>query len=192
MPRLILLRLVMLAAIGLSACAGKNRIQTSADRVASTDVRRRFVTATMRGGALHGDGRRPAPRRHGDPDDAPAGRHAARGHEHPSLLGPQGHGARQGPVGGGEVQVTLADAHEGQPFLANTMKVYSITQKAATANEALAEAIAARIRFTYALKVPPVRPAAYAAPKLATVVDDRRRAAGPVVIPADTASGGGG
>ncbi len=120
MPRLILsFALVMLAAIGLSACAGKNRIQTSADRV--YDVRKAVVTADA-GGALHGDGRRPAPRRHGDPmTRRPVDMPRVVMNIHLSSVR-KGMGLDKGQSEA-EVQVTLADAHEGQPFLANTMKV---------------------------------------------------------------------
>jgi hypothetical protein len=88
-----------------------------------------------------------------------------------------------------EVSVVLADITSAHPVEVKNFLIYSFSASDRTSNDALAEAIAARLRFEYSLTIPQIRPR-LVQPRLSTRMNfDRPVAteARPLVIPLRTA-----
>ncbi|MBL0372732.1 hypothetical protein JJB09_11890 [Rhizobium sp. KVB221] len=93
-----------------------------------------------------------------------------------------------------EVSVVLTDVGTGEAVLVRNYQIYSFSVSARTSDEAIAEAIAARLRFVYALSQPVIRAPTTEPPQLSTRMRSdepapavRETVARPLVVPLKTA-----
>jgi hypothetical protein len=82
-----------------------------------------------------------------------------------------------------DIAVTLSAVDDGQPFQTIGFRVYSFTLEPGAADEAMAEAIAGRLRYAYSLSVPPIRQPTYRQPRISTWLSMEEPRPGPLIIP---------
>lgn len=90
-----------------------------------------------------------------------------------------------------ELSVTVSDVASAQPVLVRSYLVLAFSERARVSNAVIADAIASRLRYEFALSLPPIRPVLRHNPALATKlrkgVDVDAKPIKPIVIPLKTA-----
>jgi hypothetical protein len=90
-----------------------------------------------------------------------------------------------------ELSVTLSDVDSGQPVLVRSYLVLASSETSRISDAAIADAIASRLRYEYALSMPAIRQVVRHDPALSTRLKTekprREKAVKPIVIPLKTA-----
>lgn len=90
-----------------------------------------------------------------------------------------------------EISVTLSDVDSGQPVLVRAYLILASSERSRISDAAIADAIAGRLRYEFALTMPPIREVVQHDPalstRLKTDVERKEKQAKPIVIPLKTA-----
>ena len=90
-----------------------------------------------------------------------------------------------------EISVTLSDVESGQPVLVRSYLILASSEGRRVSDAAIADAIASRLRYEYALSMPPIREVLRHDPAISTRLktdkEPRERPVKPIVIPLKTA-----
>ncbi|MBX9457219.1 MAG: hypothetical protein KL863_14985 [Rhizobium sp.] len=90
-----------------------------------------------------------------------------------------------------ELSVTISDVGSGQPVLVRSYLVLASSEVGRTSDAAIADAVASRLRYEYALSMPQLRPVLRHDPalstRLGTETGRKRKSVDPIVIPLKTA-----
>jgi hypothetical protein len=93
--------------------------------------------------------------------------------------------------GQAEISVTLSDVDSGQPVLVRSYLVLAASESSRISDAAIADAVASRLRYEYALSMPAIRDVVRHDPALSTRLKTdkprREKAVKPIIIPLKTA-----